>query len=201
MGRLFRVSFIVAFFSLLTTVPAFAGPYMSWGQWTSGNGDIFGHCWDRGPRALQSVGLTAVQDGRFFHGSNDVFTASLICYDLGNRFILTITVAAERSGVSDMTTDQVRDRMMSVIFGTTSANCNSVVGAWNWWNSTTVVFAADGTLHNNTGLTGTWRYESGRVHASWSSGDQGYYTLGAGGKSMTEVYNGNLETMTRNGLC
>jgi hypothetical protein len=96
---------------------ALAGPYMSWGQWTSDPGVAFSQCWNRGAQALGSVGLSAVQDGRFFHGSDSVFTASLICYDLGNRFIVTITVAAELGGQSSMTTDQVRDRMSAVIFG------------------------------------------------------------------------------------
>ena len=95
--------------------PASAAPYMSWGQWTSDPGVPFSQCWHRGAQALASAGLSASQDGRFFHGSNDVFIASLICYDLGNRFIVTITVA--QSGASSMTTDQVRDQIQSVIFG------------------------------------------------------------------------------------
>ncbi len=103
---------------------ASAGPYMSWGQWTSDPGVAFSQCWDRGAQALRSVGLSAVQDGRFFHGSDNVFTASLVCYDLGNRFIVTITVAAELSGQSSMTTDQVRDRMAAVIFGTGTSMIN-----------------------------------------------------------------------------
>jgi len=108
----------------LATAPASAGPYMSWGQWTSDPGVPFSQCWDRGAQALSSVGLSASQDGRFFHGSDTVFTASLICYDLGNRFIVTITVAAEISGQSSMTTDQVRDRMAGVIFGSGGAAPN-----------------------------------------------------------------------------
>lgn len=195
MGRVFRVVFIISFFLLLAT-PASAGPYMSWGQWTSGNGDAFSRCWNRAGGALQSVGLTPVQNGRFFHGSNDVFTASVICYDLGNRFIVTITVAAERGGVSNMTTDAVRDRINAYIFGAGVATCSSVAGTWHWWNDTTVVFSPDGTLHNNTGLTGTWRYENGHALASWSNGVQGDYTLGPDWKTMSETYNGETKTMT-----
>ncbi len=121
----------------------------------------------------------------------------LVCYDLGNsRFIVNITVAQQVGSVSSMTTDQVRDRMQAVIFGSGGGNCSSVVGTWHWWNGTTVVFSGDGTLHNDAGLTGTWRYENGHALASWSNGAQGDYTLGADGKTMSEVYNGDTKTMT-----
>ena len=94
------------------------------------------------------------------------------------------------------------NRMIARVFGTAQAsNCRSVAGVWNWWNSTVVTFNADGTLHNNTGLTGTWQLENGVVHAAWSNGSQGYYALGADGKTMQETYQGSLQTMSRNGSC
>jgi hypothetical protein len=108
-------------FSFLAAAPALANPYMSWGQWTSDTGVPFSQCWDRAPQALGAAGLTSTQYGRFFYGADSVFSVSLICYDLGNRFIVSIVVTADRGGVASMTTDQVRDRIQGVIFGTSSA--------------------------------------------------------------------------------
>jgi|GEM_PF-579502 len=140
MGGFVRVAFIVALFSIFAAAPASAGPYMSWGQWTSDPGVAFAQCWNRGGQALGAAGLSATQDGRFFHGSNDAFTASLICYDLGNRFILTIVVA--QSGSSSMTTDQVRDVMLGVIFGSGGAAPPppGVSPGGSGWDATAVSF-------------------------------------------------------------
>ncbi len=112
--RLFPMLVACAFF---TAAPASANPYISWGQWTSDSGVPFSQCFDRAPQALGAAGLTSTPYGRFFYGASDVFSVSLICYDLGNRFIVTIVVTADRGGVASMTTDQVRDRIQSVIFG------------------------------------------------------------------------------------
>jgi hypothetical protein len=203
MARLIRVLFVVALFSFFTAAPASAGPYMSWGQWTSDPGVPFSQCWDRGAQAFAAVGLSSSQDGRFFHGSNDVFTVSLVCYDLGNRFIVTITVAAERSGISPMTTDQVRDRMAAVIFGTGGAsNCaSSPVGTWNWWNGGTTTFYANGTATSN-GYSGTWeRLNDGSYHVHWSYPSDDYFRISADGRSMPGNYNGTAGTSTRQGSC
>ena len=128
--RLFAFGAGLAFFTV-AAAPAWAGPYMSWGQWTSDPGVAFSQCWNRGAQALSSVGLSSVQDGRFFHGSNDAFTVSLVCYDLGNRLIVTITVAqslgTENNG---MTTDQVLARIQAVIFGGASAAVPNLAGRY-----------------------------------------------------------------------
>ena len=131
-------------------VPASAGPYMSWGQWTSDPGVTFNQCWSRGGQALAAAGLSATQDGRFFHGSNDAFTASLICYDLGNHFILTIVVA--QSGNSSLTTDQVRDQMLAVIFGSgTPAAPPPTSTGGSGWDATATAFRG----HNGERFTFT----------------------------------------------
>jgi hypothetical protein len=123
--------------------PAAAGPYVSAGQWTSGVGDKFGRCWTRTGPALASVGLKWGQDGRYFKGTNDAFTVAVYCYDLGNRFIVTIVAA--QSGASTMTTEYVRDQVMHYIFGsgagtapggsgggTTNGNYSGYAGRWSW---------------------------------------------------------------------
>ena len=117
MKRLISLFLILVACSFLTAAPAAANPYMSWGQWTSDTGVPFAQCWNRAPQALGAAGLTSTQYGRFFYGANDVFSVSLICYDLGNRFIVSVVVTADRGGVASMTTDQVRDRIQGVIFG------------------------------------------------------------------------------------
>lgn len=116
MGRFIRIALLTAGTMVFAAAPASAAPYMSWGQWTSDPGVPFSQCWDRASQALSSAGLTPHQNGRFFYGQNDVFTVSLICYDLGNnRFVVTIVVA--QSGSSSYTTDQIRDQIQGVIFG------------------------------------------------------------------------------------
>ncbi len=196
-----RVSSGIFILLLAAAAPVSAGPYMSWGQWTSNDGVPFRQCWDRGAQALRSVGLSADQSGRFFHGSDDVFTASLVCYDLGNRFIVTITVAAERSGVSNMTTDQVRDRMQAVIFGNQIAGCASMspVGTWNWWNGGVATFDENGTARHASGSSGTWdRRADGTYHVHWDSyNSDDYFTISADGMHMPGNYNGTSGTGTR----
>ena len=195
-------SFLCAL-TIATNAPALAGPYMSWGQWTSNTGVPFGQCWNGAPQGLRSVGLSSDQDGRFFHGSNDAFTASVICYDLGNRFVVTITVAqslgTENNG---MTTDQVRDRILAVIFGTQTASCASAspVGRWRWWDGTgTVTLNADGTAVHGSGAPGNWgRLSSGgyAIHwPTWNSTD--YFTISPDGMSMPGNYDGHTATSTR----
>lgn len=103
---------------ICAAAPASAGPAMAYGQWTSDPGVTFDQCSSRAAQAMASVGLSSRQDGRFFFGGNDAFTASVICYDLGNRFILTVVVA--QNGASSMSTFQVRDRISAVIFGSTA---------------------------------------------------------------------------------
>ena len=105
----------------VSATPASANPYMSWGQWTSDQGVPFSQCWNNAPQALAAAGLSSTQYGRFFYGASDVFSVSLICYDLGNRFIVTIVVTQDRGTQPSMTTDQVRDRIQSVIFGASAA--------------------------------------------------------------------------------
>ncbi len=191
----------IASMLLATASPALAGPYMSWGQWTSDPGVAFQQCWDRAPQGLRSAGLSAVQDGRFFHGSDDVFTVSVVCYDLGNRFIVTITVAAQVGGVSAMTTDQVRDRIQGVIFGTQAASCASMspVGNWNWWNGGVASFYANGTARHSSGSPGEWQQLSDgsyRVHwDAYNSND--YFRISPDGMHMPGNYNGTQGTGTR----
>jgi hypothetical protein len=173
---------------IVSGASAMAGPYVSSGQWTSDPGVKFVQCWNRGGKALAAVGLQWGQAGRYFKGSNDAFTVSLICYDLGNRFIVTITVA--QSGKSSMTTEQVRDRVMAVIFATSSVTTPvapqggsqpGVVGSWNWTancgggdhNGTFTIpgLQSDGTFAgpfvqvDNQSLNGTiaGRFASGKV--------------------------------------
>jgi hypothetical protein len=201
MVRLIRVSLIVALLSLFAGAPAWAGPYMSYWQWTSNPGVPFSQCWDRGARALRSVGLSASQHGRFFDGSDDAFTAFLICYDLGNRFILTIGVA--QSGSSSMTTDQVRDRMAAVIFGSgggTASNCasSSPVGTWRWWDGNAVTFYSNGTSQISGGHSGTWeRLNDGSFHVHWDYPSDDYFTISADGGSMPGTFGGHAGTSTR----
>lgn len=191
-----------ALLALGAVAPASAGPYMSWGQWTSGNGVPFGQCYDRAMPALRSVGLNAtVQDRRFFYGTDDVFSVSVVCYDLGGHYILTITVAAERSGVSPMTTDQVRDRIAAVIFGTQTASCASTspVGNWNWWNGGVATFYANGTARHSTGSAGEWQQLSdGSYRVHWDAfNSNDYFTISPDGMHMPGNYNGAQGTGTR----
>lgn len=116
MRRLMSLFLLLAF-SFLAAAPASANPYMSWGQWTSDPGVPYSQCYSRAPQALASAGLTSTPYGRFFYGASDVFSVSLICYDLGNHFIVTIIVTQDRGTQPSMTTDQVRDQIQSVIFG------------------------------------------------------------------------------------
>jgi hypothetical protein len=196
-----RISLAAAVLTFVSYAPAAAGPYMSWGQWTSDPGVAFRQCWDRGAQALRSVGLSAVQDGRFFHGSDDVFTASLVCYDLGNRFIVTITVAAQVGGVSSMTTDQVRDRMQAVIFGTQAASCASMspVGNWNWWNGGVATFYANGTARHSSGSPGEWlQLSDGSYRVHWDAyNSDDYFRISPDGMHMPGNYNGTAGTGTR----
>src|SRR5947209_1580352 len=128
MGRLICISFIAAVFSFLAAAPASATPYMSWGQWTSDPGVPFSQCTDRAPRALQAVGVTPNQNGRFFDGWNDAFIASVICYDLGNgRFMVTIEVAQD--GGNAESTGGVRDRIAGIIFGSGGGTAPPPTGA------------------------------------------------------------------------
>ncbi|HET9392665.1 MAG TPA: hypothetical protein VFO29_03940 [Candidatus Rubrimentiphilum sp.] len=128
--RLIALVTILTVFAI-TGAPALAGPYMSWGQWTSDPGVPYSQCAGRAAQAFSAVGLSSGNDGRFFHGSNGAFSVSLICYDLGNRFILTITVAqslgTENNG---MTTTQVRDQMAAVIFGAGSSSEVNLTGRY-----------------------------------------------------------------------
>lgn len=121
MRRLVCISFAAAALWFVSAAPASANPYMSWGQWTSGQGTPFSQCWNNAPRALAAVGLSSTQNGRYFYGANGVFSVSIICYDLGNAFIVTIVVAQDRGTQPNMTTDQVRDQIQSVIFATGAA--------------------------------------------------------------------------------
>lgn len=125
----------------LSGAPASAAPYMSWGQWTSNPGVAFGQCWSRAAQGLTAAGLSSSQDGRFFHGSNDAFIASVICYDLGNRFIVTIVVA--QSGSSSMTTDNVRDQIYNVIFAAGApAGAGAVSGSGSTWSWSATCFGS-----------------------------------------------------------
>jgi len=157
---------------------------------------------DRAPAALRAVGVTPRQDGRFFHGWNSAFIASVICYDLGGRFIVTIEVA--QNGGNLAKTGGVRDRIRDVIFGSGggSAPCgSSPIGTWNWWNGGTAVFYANGTANSN-GYSGNWeRLNDGSYHVHWSYPSDDYFRISADGRSMPGNYNGTAGTSTRQGSC
>jgi hypothetical protein len=143
MRRLICISLAAAALWFVAAAPASANPYMSWGQWTSDPGVPFSQCSDRAGQALGSAGLTSTPYGRFFYGANDVFSVSLICYDLGNRFIVTIIVTQDRGTQPSMTTDQVRDRIQSVIFGAGGSAPPPPTGAspgGSGWDATAVPF-------------------------------------------------------------
>ncbi len=205
---------IVLTFSFLAAAPALANPYMSWGQWTSDTGVPFSQCFDRAPQALAAAGLTSTPYGRFFFGADSVFSVSLICYDLGNRFIVTIVVTADRGGVASMTTDQVRDRVQGVIFGAGASQppppTQGASPGGSGWDANAVDFRGRNgqrftfTCEPNGHLSSVWgsdiytddsRVCTAAVHA-------GLITVESGGTVTIEIRGGlaSYESTTRNGV-
>lgn|GEM_PF-5310954 len=189
--------------------PAFAAIDLASAHYIAQNWS-FQLCRSRVRDAMRQENLTVVEDGdntgdfrgysetrRDGEGSLD--TANVNCWSTQGGMRITFACASQTPNNDAVA---MCNRMIARVFANAQAsNCRSVAGVWNWWNSTVVTFNADGTLHNNTGLTGTWQVENGAVHASWSNGSQGYYTLAADGKTMHETYQGSLETMSRSGSC
>ena len=104
-----------------------------------------------------------------------------------------------------MTTDQVRDRIAAVIFGTQAAGCASTspVGRWRWWDGSGIAtFSSNGAAllvrNDGTKISGSLQaLADGSYQVHWEVGTDDYFRVSPDGMSLPGNYIGNTATSTR----
>ena len=82
-----------------------------------------------------------------------------------------------------------------------SCSSSSPVGTWNWFDGSTVTFAANGTATHSDGHTGTWGPAAAgsgyQFHVHWNYPSDDYFTISPDGTTMTGSFQGKKGTSTR----
>jgi hypothetical protein len=96
-------------------------PSIAYGQWmwTDAN---FASCLDRAPAALQKEGYSTSQTFRGFFGNAGATSATIICYALGTRSVVTVNVASNLGLESAKTS---LGRLAVALFGKIPSGCST----------------------------------------------------------------------------
>lgn len=96
-------------------------PSIAYGQWmwTDAN---FARCLELAPAALQKEGYSATQTFRGFFGNAGATSATIICYALGPRSVVTVNVASNLGLESAKTS---LGRLAVALFGKVPSGCST----------------------------------------------------------------------------